>query len=523
MRRGVAVGQQLGERRGALDRLPEEDDLRAADELDRGTGGGQERRRREQEPGAGVGAGAAMVGAVRGHASDPPPLLERERELAAVAAAVDAAAAGHGSVLWIEGPAGIGKTRLLRAARAHAERSGVRVLRARASELEREFAFGVVRGLFEPAVAAEPGVLASGPARLAAPVVTLTEDTSGQAVVTAERLHGLYWLTVALADGGPLLLLVDDAHWADEPSLRALAYLARRVEELPVAIMIAIRPLRALRSPSAPPRRPDGRQRGAGGPTWVSSQATSGHAARHAARTRSSGSGVRSQGPAGQAAPTCRPRRRQQPDPGVVRPHAAGRAGEQAAGNDGEPRLETRDGPLQLGTGLPVDGRPVPAELAAVELPVAGGHGERSGREHGAEDGATTGASPPARRRCGRVGAGPEPAVDVRAEDPRRPELGLQRHGQRVRRGVDGVGVALPVGRPELRRVGGGDLGEERGGVGRPAGEAVWWRPSWSSSSVVGCGLGRNRTARAVPSIGESTAGTQEPPSDGTARGDEPG
>ncbi len=183
-----------------------------------------------------------MVGAVRGYAGDPPPLLERERELATVAAAVDAAAAGHGSVLWVEGPAGIGKTRLLRAARAHAERSGVRVLRARASELEREFAFGVVRGLFEPAVAAEPGVLASGPARLAAPVVTLTEDTSVPAVVTAERLHGLYWLTVALADGGPLLLLVDDAHWADEPSLRALAYLARRVEELPVAIMIATRP-----------------------------------------------------------------------------------------------------------------------------------------------------------------------------------------------------------------------------------------------------------------------------------------
>ncbi len=64
-RRGVAVGQQLGERRGALDRLPEDDDLRAADELDRGAGGGQERRRREQEPGAGVAdLGGDLVGRV---------------------------------------------------------------------------------------------------------------------------------------------------------------------------------------------------------------------------------------------------------------------------------------------------------------------------------------------------------------------------------------------------------------------------------------------------------------------------
>lgn len=170
-----------------------------------------------------------------------PPLLERERELAAVTATVDAAAAGRGAVLWVEGPAGIGKTRLLQAARDHALLHGVRVLRARGNELEREFAFGVVRGLYEPAVAAQPAVLLVGPARLASPVVTLT-GPEGPAAVTGERLHGLYWLTVALADDGPLLLLIDDVHWADGPSLRALAYLARRIEELPVALVLASRP-----------------------------------------------------------------------------------------------------------------------------------------------------------------------------------------------------------------------------------------------------------------------------------------
>ena len=55
-------------------------------------------------------------------------------------------------------------------------------------------------------------------------------------------LHGLYWLTVNLADRRPLLIAVDDAHWADEPSLRWLAYLAPRLEGLAVALLVALRP-----------------------------------------------------------------------------------------------------------------------------------------------------------------------------------------------------------------------------------------------------------------------------------------
>jgi hypothetical protein len=178
-----------------------------------------------------------------------PALLERDRELATIRAAINAAADGHGGVVWVEGPAGIGKTSLLRAAGEHAREAGLRVLRARPAALEREFAFGVIRGLFEPAVTAQPAVLASGPASLAAPVVTLAEP-SGPAV-TGERLHGLYWLTVALSDESPLVLIVDDVHWADGPSLQALAYLARRVEELPVAILLATRSDLAADLPNA--------------------------------------------------------------------------------------------------------------------------------------------------------------------------------------------------------------------------------------------------------------------------------
>jgi DNA-binding CsgD family transcriptional regulator len=55
-------------------------------------------------------------------------------------------------------------------------------------------------------------------------------------------LHGLYWLCANLAADGPLALVVDDAHWADGPSLRFLAFLLPRLEELRVAVLLGARP-----------------------------------------------------------------------------------------------------------------------------------------------------------------------------------------------------------------------------------------------------------------------------------------
>ncbi len=166
------------------------------------------------------------------------PLLERQAELAAIDDALDRATAGRGGTLVIEGPAGIGKTRLLDRAAAEAGGRGFRVLTARASPLEREFAFGVVRGLLEP-TARGAGTERSGAAGLAAPVL----DPGGAgATPTFAVLHGVHWLVVGLADAGPLLLAVDDGHWADGASLRALHHLARRVDDVPVLIVLATRP-----------------------------------------------------------------------------------------------------------------------------------------------------------------------------------------------------------------------------------------------------------------------------------------
>src|SRR5919107_1046358 len=80
------------------------------------------------------------------------PLLERDRELKRLAALLRAARRGSGTLVLVEGSAGMGKTALLARARERARATGMAVTSARGSELEREFAFGVVRQLLEAVV-----------------------------------------------------------------------------------------------------------------------------------------------------------------------------------------------------------------------------------------------------------------------------------------------------------------------------------------------------------------------------------
>jgi DNA-binding CsgD family transcriptional regulator len=179
------------------------------------------------------------------------PLLERSDELARIESALAEARMGRGRFLVIEGPAGIGKTALLAAARTTAAEDGMRMLRSRGTELEREFAFGVVRQLFEPALAeaaeVERADLLQGAAGLAAGLLGLpgAPPANGPPVSGVDPsfaiLHGLYWLCANLAAGGPLCVVVDDAHWADAASLRYLAFLLTRLEELDVALVVATR------------------------------------------------------------------------------------------------------------------------------------------------------------------------------------------------------------------------------------------------------------------------------------------
>jgi DNA-binding CsgD family transcriptional regulator len=175
-------------------------------------------------------------------------LRERDSELARVDALLAAARAGRGGMLLITGPAGIGKTTLLAAARERAGQAGMRMLAGRGGELESGFSFGVARQLFEPLLAgagtAEREALLEGAARRA---LIALEDQAGAVLPEAEGeppfavTHGLYWLAVNASGAGPGLLAVDDLHWADQASLRFLLYLADRLAGLPVALLLAWR------------------------------------------------------------------------------------------------------------------------------------------------------------------------------------------------------------------------------------------------------------------------------------------
>jgi hypothetical protein len=181
-----------------------------------------------------------------------PALLERERELAELDGLLAEAGAGSGRLLLVEAAAGLGKTRLLREARRRAELSGLQVLSARATELERDFPFGVVRQLFEPALdvlaQSERHDLLAGAAHPAGAVVGVDSEwatvRNWDSLVDPSfaTLHGLYWLTSNLAESAPMLLVVDDAHWADRPSLRFLRFLLPRLEDLPLLLAVAARP-----------------------------------------------------------------------------------------------------------------------------------------------------------------------------------------------------------------------------------------------------------------------------------------
>jgi len=173
-------------------------------------------------------------------------LLERDRELDTLAATIGAAADGRAGLLLVQGPAGIGKSRLLAEARTLAEERGLCVRPARGGELERDFPFGVVRQLFESQLVedSERARLLSGAARAAAPVFGQVDELEAGGPLgegTFAVLHGLYWLTVNLSSERALLLVVDDLHWCDSASLRFLAYLARRLEDLPVVLVASLR------------------------------------------------------------------------------------------------------------------------------------------------------------------------------------------------------------------------------------------------------------------------------------------
>ncbi|MEU1116652.1 MULTISPECIES: AAA family ATPase [unclassified Streptomyces] len=176
------------------------------------------------------------------------PLWERDDELAAATRAVEdlcADATTAGGLIAFSGEAGIGKTALLTEVRRLAEGRAT-VWSARGGETVTSVPFNVVRQLLQPALVH----LTPDDAReyfgdcydIAGPALGIAEPGGRQPdpqgvcdglVEAVSRLARLHW---------PLVLLIDDAHWADQETLHWLATFAQRLDELPVLVVIARRP-----------------------------------------------------------------------------------------------------------------------------------------------------------------------------------------------------------------------------------------------------------------------------------------
>ena len=146
-------------------------------------------------------------------------------------------------MLVVEGPLGIGKTRVVDDVARRAREAGARVVLARGHELEADLAWGGCLQLLESALDGCDGALResllSGPGAPARALLTGT-DAGGQGI-DLPVLHAMAWVLAGAARGAPLAVIVDDVQWLDAPSLRAVHFLAVRLERLSAGLIVARR------------------------------------------------------------------------------------------------------------------------------------------------------------------------------------------------------------------------------------------------------------------------------------------
>jgi DNA-binding CsgD family transcriptional regulator len=168
----------------------------------------------------------------------PSRLYERTVEISAIDAAIRGLDERRGSSLVLEGRAGRGKSTLVDYAVQRGRESGARTWLVRARHLSSAAPFEVLRRLLGPAVEEAGGIDAlDGAARFAIPLFTPGADLS-QGVD-----YGCQWLVAWLAERSPLVLAIDDAHWADGASLRVLLDVQSDISVQPVTMVVASRPV----------------------------------------------------------------------------------------------------------------------------------------------------------------------------------------------------------------------------------------------------------------------------------------
>jgi DNA-binding CsgD family transcriptional regulator len=160
----------------------------------------------------------------------------RETELDAIAQRFAAAAGGREQLVLVEGEAGIGKTELIAEALRRAEARGLAAFCGRADPLERHRPFGALaddlscrRDSPDPERAALARLLSTG-------------EAGGGPGLQYRALEACADLVERLARSSPVALALEDLHWADPGTLSAVAWLARRLPQSPVALLGTFRP-----------------------------------------------------------------------------------------------------------------------------------------------------------------------------------------------------------------------------------------------------------------------------------------
>lgn len=175
------------------------------------------------------------------------PLFGRQAELSRLEALLDHAIHGHGRVVTVVGEAGIGKTELVSTLAAAAASRACRVLIGRCHDSDSILPFGPwVDACRGGRISADEALLAAlHPTRRAELTRLLPEaGAPGLPVATDGALplfESVALLIGEVAARQPLLLVLEDLHWADETSLRLLAFVSRRVREWPVLLVATAR------------------------------------------------------------------------------------------------------------------------------------------------------------------------------------------------------------------------------------------------------------------------------------------
>ena len=167
--------------------------------------------------------------------TDRRVLIGRESECARIERMLEGARGGRSAALVIRGDAGIGKSTLLEYAVARAGEA--RVVRARGVETESEFAYSGLHELVRPLLDRLPELPPVQADALRGALALAEAQGAGRFYIGAATLS----LLAAARDDGPLLCVVDDAHWLDEASAGALAFAARRLEAEGVVMLFAAR------------------------------------------------------------------------------------------------------------------------------------------------------------------------------------------------------------------------------------------------------------------------------------------